>query len=84
MEKTTKYWFDQGQSTLKDHLFRKPNTNIAKNIIYFLGDGMSLSTITAARIFDGQLHGRRGEESDVWFQKFPNVGLAKVILANLR
>lgn len=84
LEKTTKYWFDHAQSALKDRLYRKPNTNQAKNIIYFLGDGMSLSTVTAARIFQGQLLGRRGEESDVWFQKFPNVGLAKVFSANLR
>lgn len=78
LEKTSKYWFDQAQMALKDRLYKKPNTNVAKNIIFFLGDGMSLTTLTAARIFQGQLHGKRGEESDLWFQKFPNVGLAKV------
>lgn len=79
LEKTTKFWFDQAQITLKDCLYKKPNENVAKNIIYFLGDGMSLTTLTATRIFQGQLQGKRGEESDLWFQKFPNVGLAKVI-----
>lgn len=79
LEKTTKFWFDQAQITLKDRLYKKPNENVAKNIIYFLGDGMSLTTLTATRIFQGQLQGKRGEESDLWFQKFPNVGLAKVI-----
>lgn len=78
MERTTKYWVDQAQMTLKDRLYKKPNTNVAKNIVFFLGDGLSLTTITAARIFQGQLQGKRGEESDLWFQKFPNVGLAKV------
>ena len=78
LEKTTKYWFDQAQSTLKDKLYQKPNTNVAKNIIYFLGDGMSLTTLTAARIFQGQLQGKKGEEADLWFQKFPHVALAKV------
>lgn len=78
LEKTTKYWFDQAQSTLKDKLYREPNTNVAKNIIYFLGDGMSLTTLTAARIFQGQLQGKKGEEADLWFQKFPHVALAKV------
>lgn len=78
LEKTTKYWFDQAQATLKDRLNNRPNTNVAKNIIYFMGDGMSLTTITAARIFQGQLQGKNGEESDLWFQKFPNVALAKV------
>lgn len=79
LEKTTKFWFDQAQITLKDRLYKKPNENVATNIIYFLGDGMSLTTLTATRIFQGQLQGKRGEESDLWFQKFPNVGLAKVI-----
>lgn len=78
LEKTTKFWFDQAQATLKDKLYRKLNTNVAKNIIYFLGDGMSLTTLTAARIFQGQLQGKKGEETDLWFQKFPDVGLAKV------
>lgn len=78
LEKTSKFWFDQAQSTLKDRLYKKPNTNVAKNIVFFVGDGLSLTTITAARIFYGQLQGKRGEESDLWFQTFPNVGLAKV------
>lgn len=78
LEKTSKYWFDQAQMTLEDRLYKKPNTNVAKNIIYFLGDGMSLTTITAARIFQGQLRGKNGEENDLWFQTFPNVALAKV------
>lgn len=82
LEKTTKYWFDEAQSTLKQRLYNKLNTNIAKNILYFVGDGMSLTTLTATRIFQGQLQGKRGEETDLWFQKFPNVGLAKVIRDN--
>ena len=28
-----------------------------KNVILFLGDGMGVSTVTAARIFEGQLMG---------------------------
>ena len=31
-----------------------PNENIAKNIIIFVGDGMSIPTVTAARVFKGQ------------------------------
>lgn len=78
LERTTKYWFDQSQMTLKERLYQKPNTNIAKNIVYFLGDGMSLNTIAAARIFHGQLNGKNGEENSLWFQKFPYSGLSKV------
>ena len=49
----------------------------AKNIILFVGDGMGASTVTAARIRDGQLKGMLGEENNLSFDKFPFVGLAK-------
>src|SRR5687768_15481118 len=35
----------------------------AKNVIVFLGDGMSLPTVAAARILEGQRAGRAGEEN---------------------
>ena len=34
----------------------------AKNVIFFLGDGMGISTVTAARIFAGQQQGLAGEQ----------------------
>ena len=34
----------------------------AKNVILFIGDGMGISTITAARIYAGQKLGQTGEE----------------------
>ncbi|SMF17938.1 alkaline phosphatase [Alteromonadaceae bacterium Bs31] len=49
----------------------------AKNIILFVGDGMGISTVTAARIFEGQLKGMMGEENVLSFGKFPFSGLAK-------
>lgn len=39
---------------------------------------MSIPTITAARIYSGQLRGRRGEESKLSFEQFPYMGLSKV------
>lgn len=56
----------------------KVNTNRAKNIIFFLGDGLSVPTITAARIYQGQLHNKTGEEDELFFEKFPYTGLSKV------
>lgn len=48
-------------------------------MIFFLGDGMSVPTITAARILKGQLEGKTfGEEADLNFERFPNVAFAKV------
>jgi len=49
----------------------------AKNVILFVGDGMGISTITAARILDGQNKGMTGEENQLSFDKFPFSGLAK-------
>jgi alkaline phosphatase len=49
----------------------------AKNIILFVGDGMSLSTIAAARIMEGQQRGESGEENQLSFERFPYIGLAK-------
>jgi len=49
----------------------------AKNIILFVGDGMGVATVTAARIFEGQQQGVSGEENSLSFGKFPFVGLSK-------
>jgi alkaline phosphatase len=49
----------------------------AKNVILFIGDGMGISTITAARIYDGQKRGEPGEENSLSFEKFGNVALVK-------
>ncbi|MEL7729752.1 alkaline phosphatase [Citromicrobium bathyomarinum] len=49
----------------------------AKNVILFVGDGMGISTITAARILAGQQQGQPGEENSLSFEKFDNVALVK-------
>ncbi len=54
----------------------------AKNVILFIGDGMGISTITAARIYDGQKRGETGEENSLSFEKFPNVALVKTYNTN--
>lgn len=77
-EKSAKYWIRDGQLTLRNHLLRKPNNNIAKNVILFLGDGMSIPTLAAARAYMGQKQGLKGEESRLSFEEFPYVGLSKV------
>ena len=76
-EEFSHYWSDVAQSILDKQLESKTqlNTNQAKNIIFFLGDGMSIPTITAGRVYLG------GEEKQFSFEKFPYVGLSKVSLA---
>lgn len=54
----------------------------AKNVILFIGDGMGISTITAARIYDGQKRGESGEENSLSFEKFDNVALVKTYNTN--
>lgn len=49
----------------------------AKNIILFVGDGMGVSTVTAARILAGQNRGLAGEEHFLSFERFPHTALAK-------
>ena len=50
----------------------------AKNVILFIGDGMSASTVTTTRIYKGQLNNKTGEEETLVFEEFPNIALSKV------
>jgi alkaline phosphatase len=49
----------------------------AKNVIVFLGDGMSLTTVAAARILEGQRKGQSGEGNLLSWEHFPQTALAK-------
>ncbi|NXF84752.1 PPBT protein, partial [Eubucco bourcierii] len=82
-EKDPDYWRRQAQETLRAALrLQRLNQNVAKNLILFLGDGMGVSTVTAARILKGQLQNRKGEESLLEMEQFPYVALAKTYNTN--
>lgn len=49
----------------------------ARNVILFLGDGMSLTTVAAARIFEGQRKGGSGEENLLSWEQFPATAFSK-------
>ena len=49
----------------------------AKNIILFVGDGMGISTVTAARIYAGQEKGVDGESYRLAMEKLPQMALSK-------
>jgi alkaline phosphatase len=74
---TPEQWYANGAGMLRQELQEKPNENRAKNVILFVGDGMGITTVTAARIFDGQLRGESGEENSLSFERLPYVALAK-------
>ena len=96
------HWIDLAQQLLKDEVNKRPINSKAKNVIFFLGDGikiknylakrdlldniistgMSIPTVTAARIYKGQKEGRPGEEEQLSFDKFPYTALSRVKIIN--
>ncbi|MCB1566589.1 MAG: alkaline phosphatase, partial [Xanthomonadales bacterium] len=69
-------WYAQGAATAKQNL-STVRGRPAKNVILFIGDGMGISTVTAARILEGQQHGATGEENRLSFEQFPWTALSK-------
>ena len=49
----------------------------AKNVILFIGDGMSIPTVTAARIYAGQKRGLDGESYKLTMDQLPSTALSK-------
>ncbi|TDG44124.1 hypothetical protein AWZ03_009455 [Drosophila navojoa] len=80
VEQYADYWRSIAHQTLEQQLESKmrPNTQLAKNVMLFLGDGMSIPTITAGRVYLG------GEEKQFSFEQFPYVGLSKTYCANMQ
>ncbi len=70
-------WYADGQASLLEEQNRGDNPSRAKNVILFVGDGMGVSTVTAARILEGQRRGETGEENQLSFEEFPYLALSK-------
>jgi alkaline phosphatase len=80
---TKETFFARGRAEVDFNARIQPNKRKAKNVILFLGDGMGVTTITAARILDGQMKGMRfGEENDLSFERFPHLAHSKTYQAN--
>ena len=71
-------WFDAGQEYIETAKNLRRIKHQAKNVILFVGDGLGVSTVTAARILEGQQMGKPGEEHSLFFEKLPYVALSKV------
>nr|XP_020452491.1 alkaline phosphatase-like [Monopterus albus] len=71
------YWNNKASQALHTALNVQPNVHQAKNIILFLGDGMGVTTVTAARILKGQMAGKSGEETSLVMDTFPHLALSK-------
>jgi hypothetical protein len=66
LEQDHDFWNNKAQDILKNQLNKnRLKKKKAKNVIYFLGDGMGLSTLMAARAYKGN------EAEELSFEKFP-------------
>ena len=70
-------WHNAGQAFIAASKALQDNTRRAKNVIIFVGDGMGIATQTAARILEGQLKGKPGEENRLSFETLPYSALSK-------
>lgn len=84
----TDSWYQQGNDWLKNKLIGLESESsdadqpLAKNVILFVGDGMSITTLTASRIWQGQQQGLLGEEHFLHFESFPHTALIKTYNTN--
>ncbi len=75
-------WAAEGKQAIQAALARKPIERKARNVILFIGDGMSIATVTASRIFEGQQRGESGEENRLSFESFPYTAFSKTYNTN--
>ncbi|MGV6800460.1 MAG: alkaline phosphatase [bacterium] len=77
-------WYELGQATLAANLAKKPINHQAKNVILFIADGMDPTTVTAARIYDGQQKGMPGESNVLNFETLPHLAMSKTYNTNMQ
>jgi alkaline phosphatase len=75
-------WQRDGEAFVERAKNKKYFGSRAKNVILFVGDGMGITTLTAARILEGQLRGESGEENQLSFEEFPSLALSKTYSVN--
>lgn len=75
-ERSKDFWINKGQNLLYNKVHQKLNTNKAKNLVIFIGDGMGLATLMATRSYMSDVN------TELSFEKFPHSGLAKTYCIN--
>lgn len=81
-DESAEKWYAAGENAVEIASELQANTRRAKNVILFVADGMGMSTVTAARILEGQLRGESGEENQLSFEMLPYVALSKTYNTN--
>ena len=75
-EGSNEYWLDLAKKFVTKQVEKNQNTKKAKNLIFFLGDGMGLTTLAMVRMYMG------GEEKKYSFENFPNIAMSKTYCTN--
>lgn len=81
-DKATSAYYTQQQKALDEALKQTPNTGRAKNVILFIGDGMGINSVTAGRIFAGQMHDKDGASYVLSFEDLPYTAFSKTYSTN--
>ncbi|OXA43093.1 Membrane-bound alkaline phosphatase [Folsomia candida] len=76
---TPTHWRNLAKEAILSKERQGPLEAVAKNGIFFIGDGMGITSVSAARVFKGQRDdgARFGEESSLHMETFPYSGLSK-------
>lgn len=75
-EPSAQDWLNDAKHFVQQQTVKQVNTNRAKNVILFMGDGMSVATLAATRVYMG------GEEVRLSFEDFPHVAMSKTYCVN--
>lgn len=75
-ESAASFWRLSAQMNLIKKVQKSAEITVPKNIIFFIGDGMDISTVATTRKFLGS------EEESLFFETFPHFGLAKTYCTN--
>lgn len=78
---TAQWWFRSGAAAAAN---RGAMQGQARNVVLFVGDGMSLETVAAARILAGQRAGQPGEEYRLSWEDFPYTALSRTYNIDLQ
>jgi alkaline phosphatase len=77
-------WFAAGDAAVRATAQQPVRPQRARNVILFIGDGMSLDTITSARIHAGQRLGKSGEEHRLTMDQLPHTALMKTYTTDMQ
>jgi alkaline phosphatase len=82
-ERDPTYWARKGEEAIAEARKLDPRgPTRARNVILFVGDGMGITTVTAARILEGQRRGGGGEDNLLAFERLPRVAFSRTYSAS--